>query len=90
MSVDGAADMVTKGHSHGDSGAAHQVNEGSLDVSLDAPGDHCERCCHANSVNMTVQAALIEMPLVGCDHLARSVAHVRNFAQAPPNPPPNT
>ncbi len=89
MSVDGAADMVTTGHSHGDS-TAHQVNEGSLDDSLDAPGDHCERCCHANSVNMAVQVTSMETPLVNCDHLVRSVAHVRNLAQAPPNPPPNT
>ena len=41
MSVDAAADSVSKGHAHGGE-AAHLLDD-SLDEKSDAENDHCER-----------------------------------------------
>lgn len=88
LSVDGAADTVTKGHAHGD-GAAYQLSEDPPDSGTEEFSDHCERCCHGHSTNMTLQAGSEATSLIERDHIARYVAHVRNFLQAPPTPPPN-
>ncbi len=90
MSVDGAADLVNQGHPHGDS-AVHQVS--NLDATekaqtADSEGDHCERCCHGHTASMTTQiVSMNTAPMNSDSRIARS-PHVRNFAQAPPTPPP--
>jgi hypothetical protein len=89
MSVDGAADTVINGHAHADSGAL-QVDDGtSASLTTDTDDDHCERCCHGHSASITAQMTVTKAQFVVCSHpLSRSVL-LRNFAQAPPTPPPN-
>ena len=87
MSVDAAADSVSKGHAHGGE-AAHLLDD-SLDEKSDAESDHCERCCHGHTASITAPVASATSPFTSSDHIAGRSVHVRNFAQAPPTPPPN-
>jgi hypothetical protein len=90
MSVDGAADSVIKGHAHGD-GATHVADniESNPPGDTEPDSDHCERCCHGHSASISVTVAEVTAPFVTADqHTGRS-GYVRNFAQAPPTPPPN-
>ena len=93
MSVEGAADIVIKGHSHAD-GPVHQLDGSEStkpDPNSDTEGnsDHCERCCHGHTASITAQVAAIKTPFATGDHQLGRSPHVRNFAQAPPTPPPN-
>lgn len=93
MSVDGAADIGIEGHPHGD-GVVHELDSGQLNsqdqtADSDRDSDHCERCCHGHTASITSQVASVtQSSLDGDLHIQRS-PHVRNFAQAPPTPPPN-
>ena len=86
MSVDAAADSVSKGHAHGGE-AAHLLDD-SLDEKSDAENDHCERCCHGHTASLTMDLASALDPLATSDHGLVGYVHVRNFGQAPPTPPP--
>ena len=95
VSLEGAADMVMDGVPHGDD-TAHQSefghpleeHDGSVpDSELD--GDHCNHCCHGHSSTITSQVASVIAPVIASDSRAEHNNQVRNFAQAPPTPPPN-
>ncbi len=92
MSVDGAADSVTKGHAHG--GDAAHLLDGSDDhqtssSEAEADVDHCERCCHGHTASVTATVAAAITPYSKSEHARSRFVYVRNFAQAPPTPPPN-
>ena len=93
MSVDGAADSVTRGHAHGDaakhSAALLEPAEADHTSDTDPDTDHCERCCHGHSAGISATVASATTPFMRSDHGAGRSAFVRNFAQAPPTPPPN-
>lgn len=90
MSVDGAADSVTEGHAHGD-GAIHVADnlESNPPIDTEPDDDHCERCCHGHSTSISVTVAEVTAPFVAVDQRTGRSGYVRNFAQAPPTPPPN-
>ena len=93
LSVDGAADSVIKGHAHA-AGSAHQFDNGAGATpdntsDTEANGDHCERCCHGHTAGITAQVAAIMTAFATGDNEPGRSPHVRNFAQAPPSPPPN-
>ena len=94
MSAEGAVDVASDGHPHGDD-LTHQIDATpSLSPSTDtAPdtnleNDHCEHCCHGHLVSITskLESALLAD---ANDHLTIHVPRVLNYAQAPPTPPPN-
>ena len=90
LSVDGAADSVIAGHAHG-SGAIHATDNPEPNSAPDSEldGDHCERCCHGHTPGISATTASEKTPFAIADHRAGRSAYVRNFAQAPPTPPPN-
>ena len=90
MSVDGAADSVTTGHAHGGD-AAHSLHDSDTNTtsSSEADGDHCERCCHGHTASVTASVAAAITSYSKSEHARSRFVHVRNFAQAPPTPPPN-
>ena len=90
MSVDGAADSVTKGHAHGGD-AAHVLDGGDAKTtsSSEADGDHCERCCHGHTASVTASVTAATTPYSKSQHALGRSANLRSFAQAPPTPPPN-
>ena len=93
MSVDGAADVATTGHPHGGD-PEHFIDEHTI-TSLDATSeseldiDHCDHCCHGHTPSITGQVTTALPTLILSDQRIGIAPHVRNFAQAPPTPPPN-
>ena len=89
MSVDGAADLASQGHSHSDT-VVHQV--GDLYIPADtqtskSDEDHCERCCHGHTAGITTPITSVNAATTNNDHRLAHSANVDNFAQAPPTPP---
>ncbi len=93
MSVDGAADIETSGHPHGD-GAASLVDSQSAptaDVASnsDFDIDHCEHCCHGHTFSIVGQVTVVLPPMIETDLQVAIAPQVRHSAHAPPTPPPN-
>lgn len=94
-SLEGAADVAIDGYPHGtdsghqtEFGHALDAHEGDLsDSELD--GDHCEHCCHAHSVSISAPTVSVMAEYFAFNHKPGRSPHVRNFANAPPTPPPN-
>lgn len=95
MGIEGATDTLPDGVPHGDDGAhwvelghALDKHDGSVPESqLD--GDHCQHCCHGHCTTIVSQFCLC-LALIGSGEIrSPDPSHLRNFAQAPPTPPPN-
>ncbi|MEL7025277.1 MAG: hypothetical protein AAGL69_16205 [Pseudomonadota bacterium] len=95
MSIEGASDMLLDGVPHGND-AAHAAefghaldkHDGSVsDSQLD--GDHCEHCCHGHCTAIVSQVDPCVAPLSTDERRGANQNVLRNFAQAPPTPPPN-
>ncbi len=92
MSTEGAWDMTTESHPHGDQ-YAHQADaddQASADSEplSDGDGDHCGSLCHGHLTSITVELASFD--LVQPDgYYALNPKLISNGSQAPPTPPPN-
>ena len=95
MSLDGAADIPSVGHPHGDEEVYQRDSQPTTttavvtDSTADQNAEHCEHCCHGHVVSIAEQEASVTPPLTLPDRKVVPDLHVRNLAQAPPTPPPN-
>lgn len=94
--LEGAADLLVDGLPHADDVVSHESEFGhSLEAHEDGTSngelddEHCKHCCHGHSPGVTGQFTSLTTSFVARDHTVGRSAHVRNFAQAPPTPPPN-
>ena len=95
MSMEGATDIPLDSVPHRDDAAhlsefghALDKHDGSVpDSELD--GDHCEHCCHGHCSTIVSQVGSCIVPLSTDERRGANQSHLRNFAQAPPTPPPN-
>lgn len=95
VSLEATTDVFVDGVPHGDD-ASHQQEFGHpLDAhdgeasAAELDDDHCEHCCHGHSASMTAQVAALAAPILCHDYGIGRSTRIRNFAQAPPTPPPN-
>lgn len=95
VSLEGAADVVTEGVPHG-TDEVHQSEFGhplkahdgeSSDTELD--DEHCQHCCHGHSAAVAARFESIKTPLTSNRYRSGRSANHRDFARAPPTPPPN-
>ncbi len=93
MSLDGAADIESTGHPHGDDGgqlyAAQTVSSVDTASASDFDVQHCEHCCHGHTFSIVGQIAAILPSLIDTDQQAAVAPQIRHSAHAPPTPPPN-
>jgi len=93
MSVDGAADIESTGHPHGDDAAslADSQSASTTDASSAAEFsvDHCENCCHGHTFSIVGQVAIILPSRIETDQQIVIAPQIRHSAHAPPTPPPN-
>jgi hypothetical protein len=95
VSLEGTTDVVMDGVLHGDDVVHHsefgyslEDHDGSVTDS-ELNDDHCQHCCHGHSSTITSQVDSIVAPVLAGDRRVDNQIDVRNFAQAPPTPPPN-
>jgi len=93
MGMDGAVDVASTGHAH-DGDATNLVGEHTAASPDSAPVsdpviDHYEHCCHGHMSSITGHVIFPVPTLIAGDQRMGIAPHVRNFAQAPPTPPPN-
>lgn len=94
-SMDSVMDTAFDGVPHGDEvahldefGHSLDAHDGtSSDTELD--GEHCDHCCHGHSSSITGVSVAVHVPPTSESVIADSASLLRNFAQAPPTPPPN-
>lgn len=91
LSLDGAMDIVSQGHPHGD--AAELVDADSITTKL--PGsdtgseNHCEHCCHGHFAGIVVQLASMALHPAPGTLRSPPILFDLGHARAPPTPPPN-
>jgi len=89
VSIEGAADMSKTGHAHSD----HSSEQAELDA-LDKPvpdqdEDHCDRCCHGHTSGISCNLSGAPLSALDDTHRRGLQPFIKNYAQAPPTPPPN-
>ena len=93
MSLDGAADIPSVGHPHGDD-PTYQLDSQRFTAAVvtnstaDQNAEHCEHCCHGHVVSIAEQEASVTPPATLPERKAAPAIHFRNLTQAPPTPPP--
>jgi len=93
MSIEGAADIVSDGHPHGDD-PTHAVDvkpssEHDPAAAVDLNTGHSEDCCHGHLASIMVAPPSSTAYVHRADLQSGDAPFVPNYAQAPPNPPPN-
>lgn len=95
-SVESAAELLVDGLPHAVDVVSHESEFGhSLEAHQDGTSsdelddEHCKHCCHGHSPGVISQFTSLTTSFVAREHTVGRSAYVRNFAQAPPTPPPN-
>ncbi len=93
VSLEGATEVIedvvpagyNTGHPHE---LGHTVDIDNTEIDTEFDCEQCKHCCHVHSSSLSPQVSTITMTFVRIDLRIGRSAHVRNFAQAPPTPPP--
>jgi hypothetical protein len=89
VSIEGAADMGKSGHVHDEHANFHADPEGSGSDVADIDADHCDHCCHGHLAGISPAANSNQCQILTDNDHPRRSSFVKNYAQAPPTPPPN-
>jgi hypothetical protein len=92
INLESAADSIIGSHSHG-SDSAHFPSLGETPESqqqdLESGTDHCKKCCQGHSTGISTTVVSLKMHVLEANPNHCQSIFVKNYAHAPPTPPPN-
>lgn len=88
VSIEGAADMGKSGHAHDEHASLH-IDPDEVGAAIpDKDASHCDHCCHGH-INVIGSVLIpIHSRIPAGNQRPLSSLFVKNYAQAPPTPPP--